>query len=397
MSTPTISIILVLWFTAVLLAVAFERLLGVLRTGRTAPYAAGIVVGLMIGPSFGPSLWPGLHDRFFAIPEATDVSGLIQSIEAATQDVQALKAADVSPAAIQEVESTRLSNEAALDRYFAIRIFGGLFTAFLVGYAIPVRTIGRDAWRPGAFVAAWTLVTVTGVMGAIAVFFFEATAMSGVCVGLAFAIPGLGATLAFLGHDVGGQDMERYGDRVVDGMMIVGWCLGLAVMATIMVWPGEAASASSKPWASWIVGLGLVVGILVAGHARSIAPTPTWIARSTTAAIVAILVAQVNVFQGEMIAAILLGGIIGGDARWIGVATGMRLVSIPWNPAWTTSIKVTDASAIQLGVGGLLWMTGYLSDVMLVAIIAGATICEATVMLRPWAIEMVRATNEHDD
>jgi hypothetical protein len=130
-----------------------------------------------------------------------------------------------------------------------------------------------------------------------------------------------------------------------------------------------------------VLPLGIVLG------AGTLMLTPRWrqflLAEVMTPILAAFVMLHIDVLSDWFITAAIFGLIIGGDARWFGLTSGLRWTGWQWQGAFVLSIPLIDTGAIQLALGALLAVCGVLSAPLLATAVVGAIVCDLTFPLRP--------------
>lgn len=365
--------------------------------GRTgAAVLGGVLAGVLLGPGVAGRIAPqpferafvggvqerreveereASHAREIAVVDEAGVTGTYVA------DLRARHEAEIVPLR-DALQNARASTRARLDA-----MTGGLVAAHLILTGLVVGGLGRlmhagmrrareDRERsfsaPDAIGAA-ALIMVVGVLTPVlvALWVLHLPARVGIGIGLAMAIPAIGAEAR---------------PRLL-ACALVGVAMGVA-------------AGCSLAWGSFVmgslVGGGAIVMLVLAGTGGVRLPRDGrrgvgWILTGTTLPVVAALTAmrcdpQVLADSKDFWIVAVMAVLISSDARWVAVGWAQRLFprgtggAAPSARVWTgaTGIVNSGAGMAQLTMGLVLHSAGLIAPEILAGLVAGAVAIEMT-------------------
>lgn len=359
---------------------------------RRSLLAAGLIAGTVLGPTVAGRLWPTMFER--TITGGVEQRQVLLDLEADyTAGLQGLRAADVSPVAIDEFtaeyERVRTAAEASLDRavknHAIPRIMLSVWAPMLaIGLRMPVGRGNRSRrlWHDASFVAAWMSVTVTGTVTLIAAYGLSAPLMPGILVGATYAVAG-GLPRAGTTRNGDVTWDETGAGALIQRTGTACWCICLAISAWCVVRlfldGRESAEAIVSAWILVSAAVGLVLGVMTS---RLASKRIICVSSFAAALAVALSLATIDLLYSGVWGPILLAVVISGDARWLGASTGVRLLGHSWRDSWEGTIDIADAASLQAAIAVLAHASQMLSDHLLLAAVFGAVMCDVTHPLR---------------
>jgi hypothetical protein len=368
--------------TAVVLALLL-RAAGVERSGALA----GVLAGALLGQTILGQAAPQIFEEHFlgGVAQRVEISEL-QMRQAA--DIAALHAIDVTHVAIEEKRAehqqeltvaTQRLDEARREHQAGQRTWILLAAVALLMLAMP-----GPRWPAkfgdAAFAATWTLLLVAGVVGGAAMLAFGAAGPAAAALGITYIITGRGwATTGrpILPMDESIADMPGVLRRLVDDVTFLLWLSSFSVIVVFLFRPQNTGAGAG-------LTLGLPIGIAIGLALRLLHPKRrrAVLGLIGPAIVASLLVLHLDGRTWQVFVPIIIGGLIGADGRWFGVASGLRWVGWRWSAGWASSLPVTDAGAAQIAAAGLLALAGILDGLMLMTAIAGAIACDLAFNLR---------------
>lgn len=371
---------------------------------------SGFIAGIILGPSLAGRVFPEMQVKYF-------VGGEIEL--QAIQDLQIRQAADnrallesgVSPEALEELKSTHLEEmNDVLAEYESAKkahqhIMLGICTlvvCVVFGLRIPMNLPGTgEVFRQAVFLFAWMTVLVTGSIATIAVYGLQSLPLGAVCLGLAYATVAVPRSRnpGIYQKDNPNHARIKHLHEVISSATFMSWLCASIIIVVVLIsqvinpTAGSGLSGSSSTdnvyaGNTYIMVLaisGILSGIII----RFTADRFTFIeniiklASSVLIAVVTgFCVLQIDILSTSMIGPFLIGAVIGGDGRWFGAATALRLQGLPWRNAWMSSLRITEAGLIQVAVAYMFWVEGILGANLLLAALVGAVACDITYTVR---------------
>ncbi len=369
-----------------------------------AAVAGGLVAGALAGSTLFGRMAPDRHERFFVggveQREAVDnLRGLHGSA------LKALEAVDVSQAAVDEMRAAQRDEMAAaleahaqaLEAHQGSRLWlCGTLALALVVAAIP-RAPRRGAWGESLFAAMWMLLVTCAIVGLAVVFVFDGSRLSAIAMGLSFAALGTTVVLPLRAGEATSAAVvivsAQVRDRLIDVAFVVWFiCFNGAVAAVV---------ATEYAGAARLLGTSssMLPAAIVLGLAARFLPTKWRYALRLIvlpAALTALLLVNVDLLTSAIIGPLILAIIVGGDARWLGLASALRWLGWPWREAWTATIPLIDVGPLQAALGGVFFLAGWISAPLFTCVIVAAIVCDVAQPLRPKLLTILNTEQEDE-
>lgn len=382
--------ILITAVTAVLLTLLL-RSAGLSRSA----IVGGLVTAVLLGATVLGRVAPDAYERYFigGVTQRQTMRDLSTEHGAA---LTALRATDVSDAAIEELlarqQDERRAAAQALDtataEHQSLRTFAVITVALTLLVAAAPRSRRPASWAECAFVGLWMLVVTCGLVGLAVVFAFDGSRVQAMALGVTFAA--LGTSVVPPRPATGDRTPvvlvpHAIRERLIDVAFVVWFiCFVAAVAAVIAASQGGGMQARHFTTAlpvAVVAGVGLRLIPLRIRHALRMMILP--------AILTALLLLTVDLLTASMIAPIVLALIIGGDARWFGLASGMRWQGWPWRNAWVGTMPLVDAAPMQVAMAAAFFLSGWLSEPLLACAAFGAAVSDVAQPLRPRLLAML--------
>lgn len=397
-----------MWAMEPILAILLTAIAAVLFTlllrsaGLTrASIIGGILAGALLGSTLLGRIAPDLHERYF-------VGGLMQrqTLDHLRSEhgaaLKALDATGVSRVAVEELQrKQRAEMDAATqdhDAATAAHQKSRLLLAAIIALALIVAAAPRSrrpaSWTECTFAALWMIVVTCGIVGLAVVFAFQGSRMQAIALGLTFAAVGTNVILPLKPGEETTQPAVLLPlgirDRLTDIAFIIWFACFVALITGVLAaaQSGSAQAADFTPalLIAVVVGVALKLLPLRARHALRIIVLPS--------ILTALLLVNTDLMTPTLIGPLVLAVLVGGDARWFGLASGLRWQGWPWRHAWLGTMPLVDAAPMQVAVAGAFFLTGWLSEPLLACAVFGAAVCDVTQPLRPRLLTMLNEPTE---
>ncbi len=378
------------------LAALLALLLRAAGLSRTA-VLAGLIAGSLAGATVFGRVLPEWHERLFvgggaerqAVEhlrgrQGADLAALAATgvSDAATLEMKA-RHADESAAALAAYESARAAHQSP--RIIACAV---LALALLVS-AMP-RSRPPIRWSECIFTAMWTLVVVCAVIGLAVVFAFGGSRGAAVALGLCFACAG---TIVLRPSRDGEAPDEKVvlvpgelRDHLVNTALVIWFVCFVAAFISLLTADQRSGALAAHP-AVRTAPAGIVLGLVLQylphlwRHALRMIILPS--------ALTALLLADADLLTAAIIGPLILALLVGGDARWLGLASALRWLGRPWRDGWVATIPLVDVGAIQASLAGVFFLAGALDAPLFACAIFGAVVCDLAQPLRPRLLSML--------
>lgn len=383
--------------------------------------AGGVLAGSLVGATVLGRTAPATFERWVSGGAAErEAMESLRSRQGA--DLTVLQATGVTGAALAELAARHAAERAdALKRLEAARQrhrLGQRFAVVALSALLLFATFPRPrpvrAWGNSLFIAAWTLLTGVAIAGTAAVFALDASPLGALLLGAIYAMFGGGlaaaprrdsadaieATDAVANANSHTDAPARHavpsGDAVIRDAALLMWvAAALAVLPAMPLWmkaietdPGaRQAMQSAAP-------IGMVLGVLL-----RFAPARLRVFAVATLApafLVALLALHLDAVSRSSLAPLVLAILVGGDARWLGLAGALRWLGRPWRSAWSGSAPFTDAGAGHLALTGLLAGAAWLDSTLLLAALGGAAMADLAWPLRARMAQLMSRAKEDE-
>lgn len=367
-----------------------------------AAVAGGLIAGVLAGSTIFGRVDPGRHERLFVggIEEREAIEDLRSRHGSA---LKALEAVDVSPAAVDELRTAQRDEMAAaldahakaLEAHQGSRLWlCGTLALALVIAAIP-RMPRQAAWGECIFAAMWTLLISSSIVGLAVVFVFDASRLAAIAMGLSFAALGTTVVLPMRSGAAPSAAVvivpAAARDRLIDVAFVVWFiCFNGAVAAVVAA--EQAGGARVFGTSSGMLPAAVVLGLA----ARFVPVKWRYALRLMVlpAALTALLLLNVDLLTSAIIGPLILAVIVGGDARWLGLASALRWLGWPWREAWMATMPLIDVGPVQAALGGAFFLAGWLDAPLFACALLGAVVCDVAQPLRPKLLTMLSGEGE---
>jgi hypothetical protein len=353
-----------------------------------AAVLGGLVAGILLGPAVLGNVAPDLRERMFI--------GAVQSREELRQaerqsriDIEALRAIDASPAAIDEAILEQAASLAPLQTRaeqelqdhrdaLALALTAIICASLLVAAPLLRRGLPRrddeESMPLSTAVPAGALATVAAMLlpMAIAVALMRLDRPAAVGFAACCAIPGLGIAL-------GASTWRICAVAIVLLAAVLGWLLRDGPTLLVAISGAMVAAVCIGPWlASWRrAALGISTAVVVPLLCA-------WaMARCDPQLLVDSRIFWIGAFVGILLAS---------DGRWVAIALARRFFA----PSATQHIWTRSAAAVNAGAGVaslitalLLHWEGIMSADVLAAVLVGVLTIETTRSVRPRLARML--------
>ncbi len=287
--------------------------------------------------------------------------------------------------------------------------------------AILIETVieGNDTWHTAIFSVVWMHVVVVATVGLAMLFLFPGDRMGVIAASLCFAMVGSGMPPL----DLGDREVESSPPlRLLRRIRVAAWLAAVLFFAIVI----RSSSISMDDDIAGNIGgsvgnasgemspalTALILGIF-AFHAGWVSRI-FWIDANRTdtaepSSITAILanyvlvpfltacaIIRFDAAESRWFLPVVFGFVIGGDGRWLGIASGLRFNGLRWGQSLRLSTPFANMGAIQIIALTICMLTGILTDQMLiVAIVIGAVSCDVLANMRSgWVEEAIEALND---
>lgn len=385
----------------VLLGIAALFFSVVLRTAgmRHPAIPAGALAGVLLGPLVLGRTWPEAHRALFEGGLA-ERAALVELAEQQQAAMFALQKTGVSEDAIVQQREAHEAEAAPLREAFEKargehRRASALGIGLVAAVALSLCVRRGRMFRPdsaAAFVTAWTSVVVVGGVGLIAVYLMGEPRTGAIVTGLAFAIPA-GLRLTWRTPMREEVDAAEGPLRTVSSLSGTGMWLALAAAV--------GAAGYGQEWPAWTaLGGCAIAGLWAAQRARGHL-LRAWMMSAIIMLLiptaVAAVVCRLELTGTEALAAVLLGGIVGGDGRWLGAASGLRWLGMPWGSGFRLAAPLTDPMHVQAGIAAAAWGSELISGQAAAACFVAAWVCDVTLRLRISLTHRLSEAGTEDD
>ncbi len=366
-----------------------------------AAIVGGLLAGVFVGATVFGRAAPDVYERWF-VGGGAEREALEQLRSRQGADIEALQATDISEVAIDELlarqrperEQAMAAHEAAMHQHQAWRVQTLAIAALALLVACSPRLRRPVAWSESLFAALWMITVTCGIIGLAVVFAFEGARGPAVALGLTFSVVGAGANLPSAREDgaamIAVLTSVEARDRLVNIAFIVWFiCFVAAVTAVLAAAPPDAAVPGD-------LRIALLAGAVL-GVAAKLLPRRarrSMLGLGLPAILTALLVVNVDLLAPTMIGPLILGLIVGGDARWFGLASGLRWLGWPWSSAWVGTMPLIDSAASQVSIAAVFFVSGWLNEPLLACAIFGAAVCDLAHPLRPRLLTMLSEQSE---
>ena len=179
-------------------------------------------------------------------------------------------------------------------------------------------------------------------------------------------------------------------ERLVDIAFIV-WFICFVAATAGLIAAGRSNGAAAPDFS---VTLPVAV---IAGVSMRLLPLPARYALRMLVlpgVLTALLVVNLDMMTWAILPPLVLAVVVGGDARWFGLASAMRWQGWPWRHAWMGTMPLVDASPMQVAMAGVFFVCGWLNEPLMACAVFGAAICDVTQPLRPRLLTMLNPQAE---
>ncbi|MCC6908372.1 MAG: hypothetical protein IT430_10560 [Phycisphaerales bacterium] len=366
-----------------------------------AAIVGGLVAGVLVGATVLGRAAPDVHERWF-VGGAAERQALEKLRSRQGADVEALQATDVSEIAIDELlaqhrterKEAAAAHEAAMRQHQRWRMQTLAIAALTLLVACSPRSRRPASWSESLFAALWMITITCGIIGLAVVFAFEGTRSQAIALGLTFSVVGAAATLPLPREDgstaiavlapVGARN------RLVNIAFVVWFICFVAAVTAVLADAPSSALAPGEAQIALLVGaaLGVAMKLLPSRARRAL------LGLALPAILAALLVVNVDLLAFSMIGPLVLGVLVGGDARWFGLASALRWLGWPWRSAWVGTMPLIDAAAAQAALAGVFFVSGWLNEPLLASAIVAALACDLAHPLRPRLLTMLNGQSE---
>lgn len=391
--------ILAILLTAVA-ATLLTLLLRAAGLGRAA-VLGGLLAGTLVGATVLGRAAPDAYQRYF-VGGVAQRDALRHLRRGHGADLTALRAADVSPAAADELMARQhtelLAATTALDSAVQAHQTSRVLLIALLGLSLIVAAAPRSRWPASlaecAFAGLWMVVICCGIVGLAVVFAFQGTRTQALALGLAFAALGTNVVLPPRSDDPGTRMLviipNEIRERLVDVAFVV-WFMSFVAATAAIIAASRLSGAISLDLrvalpVAVIAGVGVRVLPLQARFALRMLVLP--------GVLTALLVANIDLMTWMIIPPLVLAVIVGSDARWFGLASAMRWQGWPWRNAWLGTMPLVDAAPMQVAMAGVFFVCGWLNEPLLMCAVFGAAVADVTQPLRPRLLAMLNQQTE---
>lgn len=369
-----------------------------------AAVAGGIVAGALAGSTIFGRVDPGRHERFFlgGVEQRQAIADLRGRHGA---DLAALEEVDVSEAALEEMRAAQRdemaravqAHEQAMQAHQGARLWlcGALALALVVA-AMP-RAPRRAAWGECLFAALWMILLTCAIVGLAVVFAFGGSRTTAIALALCFASLGTTVVVPRRSGEGGGETVvlvpAEARDRLIDVAFVVWFiCFVAAIVAILTVERSGRAGLLGVSRGMLPAGavLGLAIRFLPTAwrHGLRLVVLPS--------ALITMLTVNVDWLSASMIAPLILALIVGGDARWLGLASALRWLGWPWREAWMATMPLIDVGPVQAALGGAFFLAGWLDAPLFACALLGAVVCDVAQPLRPKLLTILNTEGEDE-
>lgn len=389
---------------AILLTAVAAVLLTLLLRAAGLPRAAvvgGLLAGVLVGATVFGRVAPEAYQRYFTGGVAqSDALRQLRSRQGA--DLTALRATDVSDAAADELitrqKAELLAATKALDAAVQAHQTSRLVLIAMAALSLIIAAAPRSR-RPAslsecAFAGLWMLVLTSGIVGLAVVFVFQGTRTQALALGLTFAAMGTNVILPPRSEEATGRLMvvipTEIRERLVDIAFVV-WFIGFVAATAAVIAASRLSTAAAHDFSvtlpvAVIAGVGMRMLPLQVRHALRMVVLPS--------VLTALLVVSLDLMTWTVVPPLVLAVVVGGDARWFGLASGMRWQGWAWRNAWLGTLPLVDAAPMQVAMAGVFFVCGWLNEPLLACAVFGAAICDVTQPLRPRLLAMLNEQTE---
>ena len=413
----------------------FLRWAGVRRPGT----AAGLATGLLCGLTVLGNMYPNQYHQWFT--GGTEEQRTLEEFENQHRaDLLALTSTGVSPVAIAELKeqqrdeiekAEKAHSHAMWNHQRGLRVIGLVCAGFVFGWLLPLgwkkpesmesrqstMRIEGGGGSDAFFIHWWMVIFVTGFVGALMLLVFHWSRLESLAVGLTFAVPCTGLRNRLCGndhHSEGEQDNEQdnyHDNALVTRVAFIGWVVALLILISAFALQRSVHTTASlspygvKPITALIAGSALAVGVILrlwcssgkgarvrGGGFISLICSFVFVPLVT-----AVLCLHVDLLNDSLLWPVIPAMLVGGDGRWFTAACGLRMTGRPWRKALNGALDLADAGAMQVVVGFVLLMSGWITGPVTAAVVvAGAVVGDVTVEKRQSLIRKWQAENENN-
>lgn len=369
-----------------------------------AAVAGGVVAGALAGATVLGRVLPEWHERLF-VGGAAEARELADLHVRQGADLAALRAMGVSQAAADEMlarhaeESAHavLTHDAAVQAHQSARIILSAILALALIVAAMPRSRPPVRWGECAFAAMWTLVIACAIVGLAVVFVFDGSRTAALALGLCFACVGTNVILPLREGETSSETVVvvrgEVRDRLVNTALLV-WFIGFVAAFTALL-SAERLAGPLTPHSTLLTApAGVILGLALQYLPRRWRYALRMVLLPS--ALAALLLLTTDLLTMMMIGPLVLAVIVGGDVRWLGLASAMRWLGRPWREAWPATMPLVDAGGLQAAMGGLFFLAGVLGEPLLACALFGALVCDVTQPLRPRLLTMLNAEAEDE-
>ena len=261
------------------------------------------------------------------------------------------------------------------------------------------------------------LIFVTGFVGALMLLVFHWSRLESLAVGLTFAVPCMGLRNRLRGYEYHlereheNEQGEFHDNDLVTKVALIGWVVALVILISAVALQYSVSTTASlspygvKPITAAIAGLALVVGVILRSwcsngkgtHVRSGGFISSVCSFVFVPLVTAVLCLHIDLLNDSLLWPVIPAMLVGGDGRWFAAACGLRMTGRPWRKALNGALDLADAGTMQVVVGFVLLMTGWITGpVMAAVVVAGAVVGDVTVEKRQSLIKTWQAENENN-
>ncbi len=366
-----------------------------------ASIIGGILAGGLVGATVLGRVAPDVYERYFVggVAEHRALEQLHSEHGAA---LRAMSEMNVSEAAVEELQTRqRTEMQAATqqrDAAEAAHQQARLLLSAIIALSIIVAAAPRSR-RPASapeclFAALWMIVVTCGFVGLAVVFAFQGSRAQAIALGLTFAAAGTNVILPLRPGEESSHPTVllplEIRNRLTDIAFVI-WFLCFVAIITGVLSAAQSGSAQTSHLTPTLLiaivgGVGLKLLPLRARHALRMIVLPS--------ILTALLLVNTDLMTPMLIGPLVLAVLVGGDARWFGLASGLRWQGWSWRNAWLGTMPLVDAAPMQVAMASAFFLAGWLNEPLLACAVFGAAVCDVTQPLRPRLLTMLNEPTE---